>query len=306
MHGYQIVARKGASMQDVVLIPQDIADERLIDLWVRTKKSLHTQRAYRIDVGRFRAFVNKPMALVGLEDALEYAESLQGADNTKRRAINSLKSFYGFARKSGIFPVNVMEAIKAPTPKSAVSKRILPEWAVQKMIALETNPRNHCILLLLYAAGLRVSELCNLKWKDVIARAESGQIDVLGKEDKERSILLHAHAWEEIQSLKGICRESDYVFQSRQSVSRAGKLDGKRLDPATVLQIVRAAAMRAKLPDADKISPHFLRHSHGSHSIDHNAPITVVRDTMGHSSIAITNVYAHARPGQSSSTYLPI
>lgn len=291
---------------ETALIPQDITEDRLIDLWVRTKKSKHTQRAYRIDVERFRQFVKKPMMFVGLEDALIYVESLEGTDNTKRRAINSLKSFYGFARKSGIFPVNVMEAIRSPTPKSAVSKRILPEWAVQKMIALETNPRNHCILLLLYAAGLRVSELCDLKWKDVIAHTESGQIDVIGKEDKERSILLHDHAWEELQSLKGTCQDNDYVFQSRQSISRAGKPDGKRLDPTTILQIVRTAAKRAKLPNADKISPHFLRHSHGSHSIDHGAPITVVRDTMGHSSIAITNVYAHARPGQSSSTYLPI
>jgi len=291
------------------MLPDTTPERELVELWIANKRSRHTKRAYRKEIEAFYRTIDKPLSQVTLADAITYAQAITGGENTKRRTINILKSFYSFACKTNLFQVNVFAAVVAPGPKSAVSERILPEWAVQRMIALETNPRNHCLLMLLYASGVRVSELCNLQWGQVIERSDGGQIDVVGKGDKKRSILLHTHAWAVLLSLRGSCGPHDYVFQSRQSVSRTGGSDGKRLDTRSVLQIVRKAAIRASVPDpetAKKVSPHWLRHSHGSHSIEHNAPITVVRDTMGHSSIAVTNTYAHARPGTSSSTYLPI
>ena len=68
----------------------------------------------------------------------------------------------------------------------------------------------------------------------------------------------------------------------------------------------REAAKHAGVPNWFEVSPHWLRHCHGSHAIDRKAPLTVVRDTLGHSNIAVTNEYAKARPDQSSSHYLPI
>jgi integrase/recombinase XerD len=304
----------------LAVVPTGTTEDKLIELWVRLKKSSHTQRAYRRDIEAFRDFVEKPLAEVTLEDALDFCDNLDEIeitnkhgdakrleDNSKRRVINSVKSLYSFAYTSGLFPTNVMAAIKPPTAKSAISQRILTEATVLKLILLETDPRNHAILHTLYAAGLRVSELCNLHWRHVIRRAEGVQLDIVsGKGDKQRHVLLPESSWNVLQAIREGASDDDFVFQSRQEVSREGYYKGTRLDSSTIFRIVREAAKRAGVKQWDEVSPHWLRHCHGSHAIDRKAPLTVVRDTLGHSNIAVTNEYAKARPDQSSSQYLPL
>jgi len=306
--------------RDLAIVPEGTTEDKLIELWVRLKKSPHTQRAYRRDIEVFRAFVEKPLAAVTLEDALDFCDNLDELeiinkrgevkpfeDNSKRRIINSVKSLYSFAYTSGIFPANVMAAIKPPTAKSAVSQRILSEATVLKMVLLEQDPRNHAILHTLYAAGLRVSELCNLRWRHVIRREEGVQLDIMsGKGDKQRHVLLGESSWNVLSAIRENASADDFVFQSRQEVSRDGYYKGTRLDTTTVFRIVRDAAKQAGVPNWFEVSPHWLRHCHGSHAIDRKAPLTVVRDTLGHSNIAVTNEYAKARPDQSSSQYLPL
>ncbi len=306
--------------RDLAIIPEGTTEDKLIELWIRLKKSPHTQRAYRRDIEVFRAFVEKPLVSVTLEDALDFCDNLDELeivnrrgevkpleDNSKRRIINSVKSLFSFAYTSGIFLANVMAAIKPPTAKSAVSQRILSEATVLKMVLLEQDPRNHAILHTLYAAGLRVSELCNLRWRHVIRREEGVQLDILsGKGDKQRHVLLGESSWNVLSAIHKGTSADDFVFQSRQEVSRDGYYKGTRLDTTTVFRIVREAAKQAGVLNWFEVSPHWLRHCHGSHAIDRKAPLTVVRDTLGHSNIAVTNEYAKARPDQSSSHYLPL
>jgi len=306
--------------RDVIVVPQGTTEDKLIELWVRLKKSEHTQRAYRHDIEIFRDFVEKPLADVTLEDTLDFCDNLDELeitnkrgetkpleDNSKRRILNSVKSLYSFAYASGIFPVNVMAAIKPPSAKSAISRRILPEATVLKMILLESDPRNHAILHTLYAAGLRVSELCNLRWRHVIRRSDGVQLDIMsGKGDKQRHVLLSESSWIVLSAIREGASDNDFVFQSRQGVSRRGYYKGTRFDTSTIFLIVREAAKRAGVPNWFEVSPHWLRHCHGSHAIDRKAPLTVVRDTLGHSNIAVTDEYAKARPDQSSSHYLPL
>jgi len=306
--------------RDLAIIPEGTTEDKLIELWIRLKKSPHTQRAYRRDIEVFRAFVEKPLVSVTLEDALDFCDNLDELeivnrrgevkpleDNSKRRIINSVKSLFSFAYTSGIFLANVMAAIKPPTAKSAVSQRILSEATVLKMVLLEQDPRNHAILHTLYAAGLRVSELCNLRWCHVIRREEGVQLDILsGKGDKQRHVLLGESSWNVLSAIHKGTSADDFVFQSRQEVSRDGYYKGTCLDTTTVFRIVREAAKQAGVLNWFEVSPHWLRHCHGSHAIDRKAPLTVVRDTLGHSNIAVTNEYAKARPDQSSSHYLPL
>jgi integrase/recombinase XerD len=301
------------------IVPQGTTEDKLIDLWVRLKKSPHTQSAYRRDIEVFRETVGKPLASVTLEDAIDFCETLDELeilnkrgeikrleDNSKRRMINSVKSFYTFAYTTGMFAANVMAAIKPPSAKSAISQRILSESQVLKMILLEQDPRNHAILHTLYAAGLRVSELCKLRWRHVIRRQNGVQLDIMsGKGDKQRHVLLSENSWTVLSALRDGASADDFVFRSRQEVSRDGYYKGAQLDTTTVFRIVREAAKRAGIPNWSEVSPHWLRHCHGSHAIDRKAPLTVVRDTLGHSNIAVTNEYAKSRPETSSAHYLP-
>ncbi len=80
---------------------------------------------------------------------------------------------------------------------------------------------------------------------------------------------------------------------------------GTQMDTSTIFRIVREAAKSAGIANWSEVSPHWLRHCHGSHAIDRKAPLTVVRDTLGHSNIAVTNEYAKSRPETSSAHYLP-
>ncbi len=108
------------------------------------------------------------------------------------------------------------------------------------MIDKETHPRNRAILRSLYSGGLRVSELCCLKWKDLQQRGKSGQVTVLGKGQKTRTVLLPAGVWNELSSLRGSAGALDPVFCSRE-----GDDLGQHLDRTQVYRIVAAAGKRA-------------------------------------------------------------
>jgi integrase/recombinase XerD len=155
-------------------------------------------------------------------------------------------------------------------------------------------PRNKAILLTLYAGGFRVAELCSLKWSDLQNRDQAGQITVFGKGNKTRTVLMPVSVWNALMSLRNDAKENAPVFRSRK---------GGHLDESQVWRIVRKASKRAGIEK--EVSCHWLRHAHASHALDRGAPIHLVQATLGHSSVATTGKYLHARPTDSSSRYLP-
>jgi len=280
------------------------ADAKLLGLWLHGR-SRHTQRAYAADARRFLHFAGKPLAQVTLADVQGFADLLgqhELAATTRARALSSVKSLLAFGHRIGVLPVDVGAALRLPSLRNRLAERILPETDVQKMLALEPGKRNRVLLRLLYAGGLRVSELCDLKWQDLQERGDAGQITAFGKGGKTRAILLSPATWHELQTLRsqGTAPEAP-VFASRKKIGH--KKEG-HLDPAQVLKIVRAAARRAGI--SLDVSPHWLRHAHASHSLDRGAPIHLVQQTLGHASVATTGRYLHARPADSSARYLGV
>jgi integrase/recombinase XerD len=270
-------------------------DAQLVALWLHGRPAA-TRRAYARDVDRFRAVVGTPLPAVTLGDLHAYADALADvAPATRARYLSAVKSLLAFGHRIGYLSLDVGALVKLPPVKNTLAERILDEPTTQRILALEPDRRNRAILRLLYAGGLRRSELVGLRWRDLQPRDQSGQVTVFGKGGKTRSVLLPASVWRELLALRGEAGADDPVFRSRK---------GGPLDPSQVLRIVRAAAARAGLHA--KVSPHWLRHGHATHALERGAPVHLVAATLGHASIATTGKYAHARPTDSSARYLAV
>src|SRR6185437_10525017 len=211
---------------------------------------------------RFLSFARKPLAAVTLSDLQAWTASLgQGRlrPATQNRALTAVKSLLSFAHQTGYLPVNVGVALKLRPNRDALAQRILPEAGVALLIEAAAIGRDRVLLKLLYASGVRVSELCGLKWADAVPRQQGGQITVFGKGGKTRTVLLKQALWDQLFSLKGAQADGP-IFASRRG--------GGPLDPSQVRRIVYAAAEKAGFDS--KVSPHWLRHSHASHALDHS------------------------------------
>jgi integrase/recombinase XerD len=129
-----------------------------------------------------------------------------------------------------------------------------------------------------------------------MARNKGGQVTVVGKGNKERTVKIAPDFWCELMELQATATGKT-VFVSR-------KGDNHPLSTTQVWMIVHQAAERAGI---DKpVSPHWYRHAHASHSLDRGANINLVKETLGHASLVTTSRYTHAKPSESSSDYLAI
>ncbi|MFT3785519.1 MAG: tyrosine-type recombinase/integrase [Tepidisphaeraceae bacterium] len=243
-------------------------------------------------------FVGKALAATTLRDLQAFADDLEQiglAPASRHRTLSAVKSLFGFGSKLGYFAFDVGRALRLPTPDSRLAERILDEGQVERMLMLEVNPRNGMMLTVLYATGLRITELASLKWRDCVARQSGGQLTVMGKGNRIRAVLLPASVWCGLVALRKGADDGTPVFRSR---------EGSHLHRSQLMRLVARAAKRAGI--AKSVSPHWLRHAHVSHALDHGCPVHVVAQTVGHASLHSTTRYAHARPTESSSTYLPI
>lgn len=284
-------------MQTHAMIPATTPDAQVIAMWMHGR-SRHTQRAYRADWRRFSAFTEgKPIAGITLADVQGFADSLDDlAPSSRGRMMASVKSLLAFAHRLGFATFDVGRAVRLPQFRESLAERIITEPEVHRLIGMEDHPRNRTILRLLYVSGVRVSELCGLRWRDLAQRAEGGQITVFGKGSKTRAIVIPATVWGDLTALRGDAVPDDPVFRSPKG--------GGALTSSQIWRIVKAAAVRAGLGKA--VSPHFLRHAHASHSLDRGAPIHLVQSTLGHANVSTTSRYTHARPGESSGRYLAL
>lgn len=275
------------------------SDDQLLETWVHGR-SRHTQRAYRADIDRFRAGAGKPLRQIALVDLQQFADSLTDlAPASRYRTLSAVKSLLAFGHRIGYLPFDVGSALRLPGVRNRLAERILGEADLHRILSLEPNPRNRALLTLLYASGVRVSELCELSWRDLQPNGDGGQVTVFGKGGVTRSIQVPASVWKLVSGLRtSKTGADDPVFRSRKENS------GGRLRSVAVLRVVRKAAQRAGIEVS--VSPHWFRHAHASHALDRGAPIHLVQATLGHASITTTGRYLHARPNDSSSRFLPL
>ncbi|KAA5538582.1 tyrosine-type recombinase/integrase [Roseiconus nitratireducens] len=278
------------------MIQQADSDDQLIALWLHGRPK-NTQRGYRREIDRFIDFVKKPFRSVKLIDLQAFADHLGQSlkPSSANRAMSAVKSLLAFGHRLGYLQFDVGRALKLPGFRDELSERIISETEVLRIISLEPNPRNRAILLTFYAGGFRVSEICALKWRHLQDRDSTGQITVFAKGEKTRSVLMPRSAWDTLMTLRGDASLEAPVFRSRKK---------GHLCESAVWRVVKKATKRAGIPK--EVSCHWFRHAHASHSLDRGAPIHLVQATLGHSCVATTGRYLHARPSDSSGSYLPL
>ena len=305
-----VVAVKRRGKQLNKLAPVN-AQQRLIQLWLHDKPD-STQKCYRRYAASFTAFlggVSKAIRDTSVEDLVEFSEYLYNkklAAPTINTYLAAVKSLLSFAYKTGYISLNPGAAIKLKKIDQRLHEKVLTETDIALMIRLteradyrykSQQKRDVLILKLLYVAGLRVSELVGLRWRDFTPRERTGQVVVVGKGDKSRHVLLPEYLWVELINYRGDAPKDTYVFPSRKG--RGLKpLQRQNVDP-----LIKDAAQRAGL--TEKVSCHWLRHSHATHNAERGTPVPLIQQTMGHSDIATTSGYIHIRPGDSSALHLP-
>lgn len=282
-------------------------DDMLIALFVQTKRSDKTKVQYAHSIRMLCIFTGKPLNAITLQDAVNYHEWLR----TQYSSLHSIKAHVNIAKALCSFGVelnylrtNVFAPVKTDVAPEVTHKRILTEEQVLKLIDAPKRQRDKLLLRLVYAAGLRVSEVCGLVWSDLLS---NGVLHIrMGKGQKERFITLSDGMIQRMNDHRGNAADNAPMFPSQMNVKKDGipTKNGQHLAPSMVHRIVKSAAAAAGLPgDA---SAHWLRHSHASHSLDRGATLVTVRDTLGHSSIATTNKYLHSKRQDSSALHLAV
>jgi integrase/recombinase XerD len=285
--------------QIAVIAQQASSDDHLIDLFIRLKRSRNTQRTYRLAVRQFLEFVgNKPLQTINLDDMVRYTEHLETtyqSKYTQRLKLDAVRSLLTFGQKVGYLQFNVGTAVEAPKPENSLAERIVSEEQVLMVINAPNRQRDRILLRLLYSTGMRVSEVCRLQWRHINSSKGNGVLTVYGKGDKTRFVAISPAMYGQLMSIKpAVAAPSDYVFTSQRSI---------RMDASTVFRVVKRAGKAVGIPG---LSPHWLRHAHASHALDRGAKVATVKETLGHSNIAITNNYVHIRPDDSSALYLVV
>ncbi len=264
---------------------QDFLKHFLLHLKVEKNFSSHTVEAYRRDILDFLTFFQEVQRPLDTESFLSYLVFLQEKRykaSSIYRKVMSIKSFFRFLKQEGHIKE---ELLFWDTPKLW---QLIPEvLSVEEVEALLRAPstdsflgsRDKAIFELLYATGIRVSECCNLKIKDV----EDSFIKVFGKGKKERIIPIGEKAIYALDQYlryveKGL--KEGYLFLSNK---------GKKLRRETVFLRVRFYAKKAGI--CKKVSPHTLRHCFATHLLENGADLRLIQEMLGHESISTTDRY---------------
>jgi integrase/recombinase XerD len=268
-----------------------VDDAHLVALWLAARPE-STVLVYRPVAEAFLKSLEGGLKVTTVAEVVRWFEGLTGEPATKARKVSTIKSLLSFAHRTGYTVYNVGRALRCLRAPSKLHERIVEEPGIQAMFHVTPPGRDHAFLRLMYCSGARISELCKLRWIDL---AQPGRISFLGKGAKTRTIIVPQPILDEVLSLRQGASSMAPVFTSMRT-------PGAALDVRDARNIVYRARDRAH--ENTRLSPHWLRHAHATHALDHGAPIHLVQQSLGHSNVSTTSAYLHVRPNKGSSTYL--
>jgi len=288
---------------------QEVFNRYINYLEVERNASPYTVRNYSTDLLGFFQFIKekeisslKEVDKNVLRDYLSHLMEQGIVKASIARKLSAIRSFYRYLAREEILPVNPVE--KASSPK--LDRRLPSFLTTDEMTRLleapsSTTPqgqRDRALLELLYAAGLRVSELAKLNLEQVDLDAR--EIRVWGKGAKERMTLMGEPAAEALTT---------YLNQGRPALLGEKKTNalflnryGGRLTERSVQEILEKCANIVGIEK--RVHPHMLRHTFATHLLDGGADLRVVQELLGHASLSSTQIYTHVSKSQAKKVYL--
>ena len=262
--------------------------------------SPNTVAAYRRDLNGLEDFLKKDNIDLlratnqNLRDYLGYLTTQQYALKTQSRHLSSIREFYRFLYSENKISKNPTDYLQAPKTQKSLPKYLSEEDIALLIQGAQKDVRLQTLLEVLYASGMRVSELVSLP-VEAVAR-EKKHIFITGKGNKERLVPLNDQACEKIQKWCTV-RE---ILDPRNAKSKwlfPAKSKSGHLTRGVFFKELKKLAVSVGL-DPAKVSPHVFRHSFASHLIAHDADLRSVQKMLGHSDIATTEIYTHILPNR--------
>ncbi|MCW8962815.1 MAG: site-specific tyrosine recombinase XerD [Gammaproteobacteria bacterium] len=277
-------------------------DEALIDgfidrLWMERGLSQNTLTSYRSDIAAFARWLHQQHASLATAKRSQLQSYLAQriADNAKPRStarlLSSLRRLFRFMCREGIREDDPSALVESPKlgrslPKS-LSESDIEALLLSPDVATSLGLRDRAMLELMYASGLRVSEIVTLTMDQM--SMQRGLLRLLGKGDKERLVPMGEEAQEWLQR---------YLDQARADLLKSKRSDaifvtarGQAMTRQAFWYMIKRSAKKAGISTA--LSPHTLRHSFATHLLNHGADLRVVQMLLGHSDLSTTQIYTH-------------
>ena len=257
--------------------------------------SPRTVSSYRSDIGAFYAWAAERKLVPAkaqrsdLDDFLWTQRERGLKPASLFRKVESLKSYFGFEMLEERMPESPAETLRTPRIPARLPKFLTKDEAARLLAAPNTadyeDVRDRAMLELLYASGLRVSELVSLKTE--AANLQDGWVRVLGKGNKERMVPVHARA---LAAVRGYLAEREKRFKNPSPELFLGRT-GKKLSRIQFWRRLKALGARAGIKQ--KLHPHLLRHTFATHLLQGGADLRSVQEMLGHADLATTQIYTH-------------
>ncbi len=264
---------------------EGLVDQFCDALWLEDGLARNTIASYRADLQQLADFLKKDLLQLGEADLFAFLGSRKGRASSAARRVSTLKRFYQYCLRERRIAAD--PTLKLDPPKRTPRfPKTLSEADVEALLAAPDNTtplglRDRAMLELLYATGLRVSELVAVKTFEV--NLDAGVLRVMGKGSKERLVPLGEEAVEWIGTyLKSRNGSADALFLTSR---------GAGMTRQAFWHLIRRYGARA-IP-GKKLSPHVLRHAFATHLINHGADLRVVQLLLGHADISTTQIYTH-------------
>lgn len=274
---------------------KQVVDNFLDALWMERGLSDNTLGAYRSDLYKFSSWLQtRQVELLNTEsnDILAYLSLAENASaRTVARRLSSLRRLYEYLLRENRIKQNPVSNIDAPRLGRSLPKSLTEDEVEALLNAPDTEDvlgvRDKSMLEVLYATGLRVSELVGLTVQQINLR--QGVIRVTGKGNKERLVPLGEEATQWLERYISVSRNE--ILNSKMSDALFPSKRGKAMTRQTFWYMIKRYAVVAGI--TKDLSPHVLRHAFATHLINHGADLRVVQMLLGHSDISTTQIYTH-------------